>query len=128
MLENELLKVLKEIFINKVRQYDTKREAIEAFRKGDFNEEERGINELAYHHQTIELFKKYPVETMELLDYIGDELGESVHWVKSMSTENRINYYIWYIFHYYIFFWMQDIAMEALEERQELYKEKNKRI
>lgn len=111
-MNNELLKVLKEIFINKVREYDTKKEAIEAFYNGDFNVEKENIKELAHAQQTTNLFKKYPIETMELLDYVGDEIGESVHWVQSMSTEKRINYYIIYIFEYFIYFWIQEIKYE----------------
>ena len=109
-----LLTELEAIFRDKCEEYDSREDILRGFENGEFSCGAGCIGKLVYYYQTLGLYKKYPVETLELMQNIEAELGE-FDFLKDDDTTIRINYMIWTIFEYYCYFWIQDIE-ELIEE------------
>ena len=113
-----LTKELREIFNNKCSYYEDKRDAIRGFYNGEFSCGAGCINELIYYRQTLALYNKYPIEAIELVKAIKEELGE-VDIFKYDDVEMNINYIIWLIFEYYSYSWIQELEIEAEDDDDE---------
>ena len=109
-----LLDELKEIFKTKCSYYEDKKDIVRGFNNGEFICSSGSISELIYYYQTLDLYKRYPIETLELIQEIKEELGE-LEILEDEDTTNKINKMIWLIFEYYCYIWIDEIEEEEEE-------------
>ena len=109
---NKLEKLMYEIFENKVNEYDSKREAIQGYYNNEFAPIYGGINELIYFYQTLAIFKKYPIEILEMLNDFEFKFAISA----DDDPTRAINSLVWTVFELYADRFIQDLEQEAEEE------------
>ena len=109
---NKLEKLMYEIFENKVNEYDSKREAIQGYYNNEFAPIYGGINELIYFYQTLAIFKKYPIETLEFINDFEIEFTIS----SDDDPTRAINSLVWTVFELYADRFIQEIDYEEVEE------------
>lgn len=96
---NQLLKEFDRIYERKIQHYEDSKDIIRGFYNNEFSCVNGCISDLIYYYQTLDIFKKYPIELMEYLSEFDYEIKiNPIH-----RVESEINHLIWLAFETYVY-------------------------